>query len=203
MKKYFSETLQFLKESYPPILRDLLIVGVGVVLVWGYATAYNQKSTADEKIIGLKNKIDQEYNDELQKYNKRANSPECQAIIKQYQEVKSVDYNYIANYILCTTSPSEFPQRNFALNPEIRELNKIKENSLLALFFQKILPFLLFIACVAVGILIAQILWLLVKRLYKGGSRAREELAKMTSYQKYTVILLIVILIVLILMTIL
>lgn len=201
-KKYFSEVLQFLKKSYPPLLRNLLIISIGVVLVWGYVVAYNLKSTADDKISALKNQINQEYESELQKYEKQAASPECQAIIKQYEEKQKTERFAVptADYYFCTTPPSGFNQNSYVLNSQIKELNAIKENSLLALFFQKILPFLFFIACVAVDIPIIRILWMLAKRLYRGSGQIKEELIKMPSFQKYTVILLVVILMVLILM---
>lgn len=210
-KSILRKSLQFLKESYPSILRSILIVGTGVVLVWGcvvgYVVVYEQKTTVNEKITETQNQIDKKYNDELQKYNEMANSPECQAIIKKYKETQGIKrFELLEDYSRCTTYPSDFTRNSLVRNSEIGELNNIKESSSFALFFhlffQKILPFLFFIACIIVGIPIVRILWLLVKKVHGGGSRAKKELAKMTIYQRYTVILLIAILMALVLIAI-
>ena len=175
------EILQFIKKSYPPIIRNLLLIGLGVAIIWVLVDSYGLKKRADTKIPELEALLNNEYNKELQVFKEHASSPECQWAIEN-EETRSEAYSgggidiLKEVYLDCTEPPKiQFYSNLRAISNEISELSKIRGNSFFVLFLQKLLSYLFVLLILAIYIPIYQALRLFSSRFLRKHNNVKIE----------------------------
>lgn len=198
--RFIKAIANFIKTSYPAILRKILWGILGVSIITTFVVTQYQKSTIDERIAIKETEIRAEY--QRQEEAAQRDYEEAKRLHERCQEEKrnSPTARYgdpciTADYLL-RISPLPPLEQILSTNKQLRDLNGLKANLgsgvywftvlwLFILFFLSIPPIrLAFVATRLIG-----------KQIWRVTNSARHEAAQMSSFQKYSLILSALILI--------
>lgn len=171
--------IEFLKVTYPHKLRKLLfgilIIGLAVICVM---TNYQQPSTINQRIIEREAQISQEHEKTVEDY--AAYYAGC----LQQEKVKVVYYSHCFNIQAIPL------QTEMSSDQILRELHEQKNNLESGLYY---FIFLGYFTIITLAIAVIRLFWLIGRLSWKRGqfvfSIFRSESTKMSSFQKYSLVL--------------
>lgn len=205
--------ISFIKRAYRPIVRSLILLGLVGSFLIAVGVTVNQKSVVDSQITERKQSIDVANEKLTREYQDKLNSAECKEAERKYAEdVKNKTKpssglllrSDLERLFYCPHSPV---LARYEFDTDFNRLQSIKNKGLMSLFFNNLLIgdysswvllvfyLTLLLILLVPAILLIRFLWKNVKVKSKMGL---EEYRKMSSFQRYSLILFFAVLVVLI-----
>lgn len=200
----------FIKTSYPTILRRVLWGILGVAIITTFVVTQYQKTTTDERIAAKETEIKTEYPHQVEA--KQRNYEEAKRRYELCQESSRTRNSPISEYInLCQTldyrlaiSPLPPLEKILSTNEQLRDLNSLKANLDSGVYWLTVfwLFILFFLSIPPVRLAFVITRWI-GKQIWRVTGSTRHEAMQMSSFQKYSLILSALILIALVVVIIL
>ncbi|MDD2753017.1 MAG: hypothetical protein PHT44_00125 [Candidatus Portnoybacteria bacterium] len=196
--------INYLKEIYKPVFRVFILLGLVISILIAFGLTVNQKSAADNQIPERKQSIDAANEKLTQEYQSKLNSTECKEAGRRYAEdVKNkvkrpgslFPDSYWEQLTKCPTSPI---LAGYESDSGFKRLQSIKNKGFTSLFLNNlfigdysswallVFYLTLFLALLLPIIVLVRSSWKKVRMKSKTGL---DEYRKMSSFQRYLLIL--------------
>jgi len=198
MKEKIKKILNFIKRSFPDPLLRLLVLSLLVSIFISVNNTYREKSTIDQRILEKEKVLQEEQGKREIEYSKELK--ECG---EKKEECEKKPFS--KECVLCGVRKSFRPSMSSILwDEKLQQLKRIKEESAIYLWLENLLssPFFFIPILLIVIFPLIRVVIIFIKSLKFLILRVKEQITKMTGFQKYLLILVFCIFVALLLITI-